>query len=135
PGRFEYDGNLALKPMAAEGRLLVASLPAHAFKAYYADALNIDIRRAFASYRGTVKYAATPTGMNVRLAGDTAVDDFRANSVVLTQAPGSSSTNQLLRWKTLGLRGVQVNMVPGSPVTLDVRETTLSDFFARIIID
>lgn len=135
PGRFEYEGNVALKPIAAEGRLLVASLPAHAFKAYYADALNIDIRRAFASYRGTVKYAATPTGMNVRLAGDTAVDDFRANSVVLTQAPGASSNNQLLSWKTLGLRGVQVNMVPGSPVTLDVRETTLSDFFARIIID
>jgi len=135
PGHFEYDGNLALKPIAAEGRLLVAALPAHAFKAYYADALNIDIRRAFASYRGTVKYAAMSTGMNVRLAGDTAVDDFRANSVVLTQAPGSSSNNQLLSWKTLGLRGVQVNMVPGSPLTLDVRETTLSDFFARIIID
>lgn len=135
PGRFEYDGNVALKPIAAEGRLLVASLPAHAFKAYYADALNIDIRRAFASYRGTVKYAATPTGMNVRLAGDTAVDDFRANSVVLTQAPGSSSNNQLLSWKTLGLRGVQMSMVSGSPATLDVRETTLSDFFARIIID
>lgn len=135
PGRFEYDGNLALKPLAAEGRLLVASLPAHAFKAYYADALNIDIRRAFASYRGTVKYSDTGKGMNVRLAGDTAVDDFRANSAALTQTAGSSSSNQLLSWKTLGLRGVQVNMVPGSPLTLDVRETTLSDFFARVIID
>ncbi|MEJ8809961.1 DUF748 domain-containing protein [Variovorax ureilyticus] len=137
PGRFEYDGNLALKPIAAEGKLTLASLPAHAFKAYYADALNIDIRRAFASYRGTVKYASTPAGMSVRLAGDTAVDDFRANSVILTQAQGqaSSGNRQLLSWKTLGLRGVQVNMVPGAPLNLDVRETTLTDFFARIIID
>jgi len=137
PGRFEYDGNLALKPIAAEGKVTVASLPAHVFKAYYADALNIDIRRAFASYRGTVKYASTPAGMSVRLAGDTAVDDFRANSVVLTQAQGQGSpgNRQLLSWKTLGLRGVQVNMVPGAPLNLDVRETTLTDFFARIIID
>jgi uncharacterized protein involved in outer membrane biogenesis len=135
PGHFEYDGTVALKPVAAEGRLLVASLPAHAFKAYYADALNIDIRRAFASYRGTVKYSATPAGMNVRLVGDTAVDDLRANSVVLTQAPGLSANNQLLSWKTLGLRGLQLNMVPGAPLSLDVRETTLSDFFARVIID
>lgn len=137
PGRFEYDGNLALKPIAAEGKVTIAALPAHVFKAYYADALNIDIRRAFASYRGTVKYASTPAGMSVRLAGDTAIDDFRANSVILTQAQGqaSSGNRQLLSWKTLGLRGVQVNMVPGAPLNLDVRETTLTDFFARVIID
>ncbi|WP_088956710.1 DUF748 domain-containing protein [Variovorax sp. HW608] len=135
PGHFEYDGNLALKPIAAEGKVTVAALPAHVFKAYYADQLNIDIRRAFASYRGTVKYASTPAGMSLRLAGDTAVDDFRANSVILTQAQGSSGNRQLLSWKTLGLRGVQVNMVPGAPLNLDVRETTLTDFFARIIID
>lgn len=135
PGRFEYDGNLVLKPIAAEGRLVLASMPAHAFKAYYADALNIDIRRAFASYRGTVKVATLPAGMSVRLAGDTAIDDFRANSVVLTQAPGLSTNRQLLSWKTLGLRGLEVNMVPGTPLKVDVRETSLSDFFARVIID
>jgi uncharacterized protein involved in outer membrane biogenesis len=135
PGRFEYDGNVVLKPLSAEGKLVVASIPAHAFKAYYADALNIDIRRAFASYRGTVKFATLPAGMSVRLAGDTAVDDFRANSVVLTQAPGLSRNNQLLSWKTLGLRGVQVKLEPGAPLALDVRETALTDFYARVIID
>ncbi|RZL86465.1 MAG: DUF748 domain-containing protein [Variovorax sp.] len=138
-GRFDYKGTVALKPVAADGWLEVAAIPAHAFKAYYADALNIDIRRAFASYRGTVKYAASPTGMNLRLAGDSAVDEFRANSTALTQtqAPttGLSRNSQLLSWKTLGLRGVQVNLAPGAPLALDVRETTLSDFFARVIID
>lgn len=135
PGRFEYDGNVVLKPVSAEGKLTVASVPAHAFKAYYADALNIDIRRAFASYRGTVKFATLPAGMSVRLAGDSAVDDFRANSVVLTQAPGLSRNNQLLSWKTLGLRGVQVKLEPGVPLAVDVRETALTDFYARVIID
>jgi hypothetical protein len=136
PGRFDYKGNVVLKPLAAEGRLEVASFPAHAFKAYYADALNVDIRRAFASYRGTVRYASSPAGMSVKLAGDTALDDFRANSVSLTQSPGfDRNNNQLLSWKTLSLRGLQVSLAPNAPPNVDVRETTLTDFFARVIVD
>ncbi|SCX74286.1 OmpA family protein [Variovorax sp. EL159] len=136
PGRFDYKGNLVLKPLAAEGRLEIASFPAHAFKAYYADALNVDIRRAFASYRGTVHYTTTPAGMSVKLAGDTALDDFRANSVSLTQSPGfDRNNNQLLSWKTLSLRGLQVSMAPNTAPAVDVRETTLTDFFARVIVD
>jgi uncharacterized protein involved in outer membrane biogenesis len=139
-GRFEYDGRVALKPLAAEGRAQITSLPAHAFKGYYADALNIDIRRALASYRGSVKYADTPQGASVQLAGDTAVDDVRANSEALTQgrqegAPTVQGERELLRWKSLGLRGVKLDLKPGAPLSLDVGETTLSDFFARIIID
>ncbi|KWT84366.1 MULTISPECIES: DUF748 domain-containing protein [unclassified Variovorax] len=136
PGRFDYKGTVVLDPVAAEGRLEVASIPAHAFKAYYADALNIDIRRAFASYRGTVKYTAAPAGMSVKLAGDTTLDDFRANSATLTQSAGlANRSNQLLSWKTLSLRGLQVNLVPKAPLAVDVRETALTDFFARVIID
>ncbi|RZI77653.1 MAG: DUF748 domain-containing protein, partial [Variovorax sp.] len=136
PGRFDYKGNVVLKPLAAEGRLEIGAFPAHAFKAYYADALNIDIRRAFASYRGTVRYAQAPAGMSLKLAGDTALDDFRANSVSLTQSPGvDRRTNQLLSWKTLSLRGMQVALAPSAPLAVDVRETALTDFFARVIVD
>ena len=138
PGRFDYKGTVVLKPLAAEGRLEVAAFPAHAFKTYYADALNIDLRRAFASYRGTVRYAALPAGPSLQLAGDSALEDFRANSASLTQseAPGLERGNsQLLSWKTLSLRGMQVGMAPGAPLSVDVRETTLTDFFARVIVD
>lgn len=136
PGRFDYKGNLVLKPVSAEGRLDIGAFPAHAFRAYYGDALNIDIRRAFASYRGTVRFAQAPAGMSLKLAGDTALDDFRANSVSLTQSPGfDRNTNRLLSWKTLSLRGMQVALAPNAPLTLDVRETALTDFFARVIVD
>jgi hypothetical protein len=138
PGKFDYKGQVVLMPLSAEGRLEVSAFPAHAFKAYYGDALNIDIRRAFASYRGTVRYATLPTGMSLKLAGDTAVDDFRANSASLTQSesPGlERGNNQLLSWKTLSLRGLQVDMAPRAPLAVDVRETTLTDFFARVIVD
>jgi hypothetical protein len=96
----------------------------------------VDIRRAFASYRGTVRYASAPAGMSLKLAGDTALDDFRANSVSLTQSPGfDRTTNQLLSWKTLSLRGLQVSLAPNAAPAVDVRETTLTDFFARVIVD
>jgi uncharacterized protein involved in outer membrane biogenesis len=134
-GRFDYKGTVVLKPVSAEGRLEAVSIPAHAFKAYYADALNIDIRRAFATYRGTVKYAATAAGMSLKLAGDTALEDFRANSATLTQSPGAARGNQLLSWKTLSLRGLQVAKAPSTPLSVDVRNTTLTDFFARVIVD
>ena len=138
PGRFDYKGTLTLQPVSAEGRLEIAAFPAHAFKAYYADALNVDIRRAYASYRGSVRFAQTPMGISLKLAGDTVLEDFRANSASLTQsdAPGlERANNQLLSWKALSLRGLQVGMAPGAPLSVDVRETTLTDFFARVIVD
>jgi hypothetical protein len=136
PGRFDYKGNVVLKPLSVEGKLEVASLPAHVLKAYYADALNVDIRRAYVSYRGAVQFAQAPAGIKLTLAGDTALDDFRANSVSLTQSPGfNRESNQLLSWKTLSLRGLQVAMAPAVPLLVDVRETTLTDFFARVIVD
>ncbi|MCU4118760.1 DUF748 domain-containing protein [Variovorax sp. N23] len=138
PGKFDYKGQIVLKPLSAEGRLEVEAFPAHAFKAYYGDVLNIDIRRAFASYRGTVRYEALPAGLSLKLAGDTAIEGFRANSASLTQSqsPGlERANNQLLSWKALSLRGMQVAMVPRAPLTVDVRETTLTDFFARVIVD
>ena len=137
-GRFDYKGNVVLQPLSAEGRLDVSAFPAHAFKAYYADALNIDIRRAFASYKGTVRFANPPAGLSLKLAGDTSLDDFRANSASLTQSdsPGlERGNNQLLSWKTLSLRGLQVAVAPGTPPNVDVRETALTDFFARVIVD
>ncbi len=136
PGRFDYRGTLVLKPLATEGQLDVAGLPAHAFKAYYADALNnVDVRRAYLGYRGTLRYAAAPGGLNLRLAGDTSLEDFRARSATLTQARGIDSSNELLSWKALGLRGLQVTLKPGAAPLVEVKETSLTDFFARVIID
>ncbi|VWX63497.1 conserved hypothetical protein [Burkholderiales bacterium 8X] len=135
-GRFDYKGSIALKPLAAEGQVELVSIPAHAFKAYYADALNIDIRRAFANFKGTVKYAGTPAGMNLALSGDSALEDFRANNPSGAQATGSRDRgNQVLRWKALSLRALKLDMVPKKPVSVSVRETTLTDFFARVIVD
>ncbi|MDB5731374.1 MAG: hypothetical protein JWQ03_1269, partial [Variovorax sp.] len=136
PGRFDYQGTLVLKPLATEGRLDVAGIAVQAFKAYYADALNnVDVRRAYLGYLGTLRYAAMPGGLSLRLAGDTSLEDFRARSATLTQSRGLDGSNELLSWKTLGLRGLQLTLAPGAAPAIDVKEASLTDFFARLIID
>ena len=138
PGRFSYKGKLGLKPMATEGQVDLSSLPVHAFKAYFDEqAPNVDLRRFYLSYRGSLQYAADPAGPKVSLAGDTALEDVRVNSALLAQVggPRESGASRLLSWKSLTLRGVKFNMVPKKPFSLDVRDTAMVDLFARVVID
>lgn len=141
PGTLDFRGTAGLLPLAAQGQLTAADIPLHAFEPYFGDALNIDLLRADASFRGRVRYAQAPAGPSLKVTGDSSLDDFRANSVQLrggqaaVAAPGLQMAEELLSWRALNLRGLDVTMSPGTGTKVDVRETTLSDFFARIIIN
>ena len=163
PGKLDFKGALGLAPVAVRGSLLAERLPAHAFEAYVADALNIELLRADTSFKGQVDFAQAAAGPRLELAGDLALEDFRANTLVGSAAsgagtasvaiagtatsaataslaaPANSSLNttaatseELLSWKALAVRGLQVSMAPGSATNVKVRETALADFFARI---
>ncbi len=145
PGRLEYDGTLGLAPVSAQGQVLATQLPLHAFEPYVADALNVRVVRADGSFKGSVHYAEQPQGAVARVQGDAALDDLRVRSVLLTQGKDAvqddgqplrltAQDNDLLRWKSLGLRGVDVALAPGQATRVEVRETALSDFFARMIV-
>jgi hypothetical protein len=41
----------------------------------------------------------------------------------------------LLNWKVLSLRGLALAIAPGSPTQVDVKETVLSDFYTRLVLD
>ncbi|CAB5661196.1 Uncharacterized protein involved in outer membrane biogenesis [Delftia tsuruhatensis] len=47
---------------------------------------------------------------------------------------GLGLRDELLAWKTLAVRGLDLQMQPAQPLRLSVRETALSDFFARVIV-
>ncbi|RYZ13195.1 MAG: DUF748 domain-containing protein [Comamonadaceae bacterium] len=136
PGRFDYEGRVVLQPLSSEGRLELAAVPVHAFKAYFQEALNnIDVRRAFAGYRGSVRYDGS-AGLSLALEGDASLEDFRARSATLTEARAlGDSGNELLSWKSLALRGVRLSMAEAKAPSVEVKETTLTDFFARVIVD
>lgn len=133
PGRLDYRGTIALAPVAAQGQLQVVRLPVQAFEPYFGDSLNLELVRADASFKGAVRYAQAAGGMNLKVSGDAAVEDLRANSLAATPGPDSKGED-LLNWKALSLRGLDLALEPGKPLNLEVKETALSDFFARLII-
>ncbi len=133
PGRLDYRGTLALGPLATQGQLQAVHLPLHAFEPYFGDALNLELLRADASFKGQLSYADSRTGPQLLVSGDTTLAQLRANSIQ-PGAGGPQLSEELLSWKALSLRGLQLALTPGAATTVDVRETTLSDFFARVIV-
>ena len=126
PGKLDFKGSLGLAPVQAQGQLAMSRLPVQAFEPYFAEAVNIELLRADASFKGRVAYRQTPAGPVAQLTGDAALEDMKAN----TLAP----SEDLLAWKTLNLRGLSVAVDPVKATRVDVKETALTDFFARVIV-
>ena len=126
PGSLDFKGTLGMTPLQAKGQVLMTRLPVQAFEPYFAGALNVELLRADASFKGSVAYRQMPAGPQADVAGDVTLEAFKAN----TLAPGE----ELLAWKTLNVRGLTVALAPAQATRVDVKETVLSDFFARVII-
>ncbi|SFC10768.1 protein of unknown function [Polaromonas sp. OV174] len=126
PGKLDFKGNLGLTPLQALGQLEASRLPLQAFEPYFGGALNIELLRADTSFKGQVAYRQSAAGPQAQVSGDVALESFRAN----TLAP----SEDLLVWKALNVRGLKLALEPGKATRVDVRETVLSDFFARVIV-
>ncbi len=133
PARLAFRGALRLPAVDSasdpglllRGELEAERLPLHALEPYFGDRLNLELLRADASYRGSLNVGLA-SGLTLALAGDLALEDFRAN----TLAP----SEELLNWKSLNLRGLALDISPAKPLRLSVSETVLSDYFARVIV-
>src|SRR5690606_29897816 len=100
-------------------------------------------------FTGDVDLADAQTGLSLGVQGDAALGDVQvrlkplkadaspeagagaANAAAVAQ---TEEAGDLLRWKTLSLRGLVLALAPGQPLALDVRDTALTDFFARVIV-
>jgi uncharacterized protein involved in outer membrane biogenesis len=133
-------------PTSATARLLLKDLPLHLVDPYLHAFVDIDVQKAQTSFKGDVafEHRGNESGPRLRLRGDASIDDFIAASAPL-QAPAADraaaaanealAARQLLNWKLLSLRGIDVALAPGAPAHVAVAETSLTDFFARIVLD
>ncbi len=135
PGRLDVRGQVAMRPLVASGQVEFTQLPLHAFEPYFGEALNVHIGRADTGFKGAVRYAAGANGPTLRVEGDLAIEEFRAQSRPSGAGPGPTGGRELLNWKALNLRGLDVALAPGAATSVNVRETALSDFYARIIVN
>ena len=133
PGRLDYRGTLQVQPLVVQGSVMAGQIPLHAFEPYFGAGLNIELLRADAGFKGDVRYAALANGPSVKVSGDTVLEDFRANGIASNDG-GLKIAEELLNWKSLNLRGLELAISPGTATSVAVKETTLSDFFARVIV-
>ena len=135
PGDVSFKGSLAWAPLAVQGNVLLNQLPLQAIEPYWSDALNIQLLRADAGFKGEVNIAQGPKGFSTKIAGDVSLEELRANSLAGGGTGDLKIAEELLSLKTLSLRGLQVAMAPEEALRVDLKETVLSDFFARVIVD
>lgn len=143
-GSLSYDGSLRLAPLAAQGAVKARDLPLHAFEPYVADLLNVRVLRADGGFAGRVRYEDARGGPRVSVQGDAQLNDLRVRAVRDAEAgqgvkaavvPLSLTGGEdLLHWKVLALRGLDLAMAPGAATQLRVHDTALSDFYARVIV-
>lgn len=89
-GRLSYRGTLGLNPLAARGTVEAVDLPLHALEPYFADALNVELLRADTSFKGTVRDVDSPAGPQLRVSGDTSIEDLRAHSMPVASAASAA---------------------------------------------
>jgi hypothetical protein len=134
PGSLRFDGSLMWDPLLAQGALEAKQFPAQALAPYFLAEWPLDLQRADTSFKGQVRYASLSGGPDVQLSGDAALEEFKLHSA-LKSASGAEQNEELLNWKALSVPGIEFSMSPAKPLHLTLREVSLSDFFARLIIN
>ncbi len=155
PGRLSFKGAAGTEPLSVNGQVDMSHLPMQVADPYVRHLLNLQFVRADTSFKGQVDVTMARDGLAAKLGGNLTVEDFRANGAtqVVTPAAPTAAANdspqlaaavatsttrrgrELLSWKVLNLRGVDVALSPGKAPVASVKETALDDFYARIILN
>ena len=132
PGSLAGRGTASLNPLAVQADVTAHRLPLHAVEPYLANALNVALLRADASFKGRIQVAQKAQGVALQLHGDAQLEDFRADT--LSHAEPFIPAEELLSWKDLSLSGVDLALEPGAATRVEVAQTVLGDFYAKLTL-
>ncbi|OWQ45883.1 hypothetical protein CDL60_18730 [Roseateles noduli] len=132
--KFRWDGQLALAPLKASGRLTAEHLPLHWADPYLDPSIGIHLQRAEGSMRGGFDFTETPKGPSVRAGGELVISDLRLRQARL-QDGRRRSAEELLSWQGLKLGGLRVALAPGGAPDVKIQQAVLDEFYARLIIN
>ncbi|WP_028999119.1 DUF748 domain-containing protein [Azohydromonas australica] len=129
PGRVQWNGRLQLEPLALDGRWRIERLPMHLLQAYAGGALPLHLLHGEAGFDGDVSLALGTDGPRVQLRGDALL-----GGVHVVAARGQTEDDELLSWQSLAFKGLNASVLPGNKPRVELQATTLSDFFARLVV-
>jgi Domain of Unknown Function (DUF748) len=123
--KLAVEGTLALVPLRAEGKFDLAGLQLGAFAPYIEQVLQAIVSGGALSAKGRFSAEVPESGpARVAIRGDAAVAGFASLDKPTSQ--------DLLRWKSLAVRGIDFEL---SPLKVAVDQVTLADFYSRLIVN
>lgn len=132
PGTLSGRGTASLSPVHVQANLAAQRLPMQALAPYLASVAKLDLLRADTSFKGQVDMASQANGLALQVKGDLKLEDLRVDT--LAQSEPFKPAEELLSWKDLSLGGLAVVMQPGQAPQIEVGQTSLSDFFAKLTL-
>jgi len=124
-GKLAIDGSLELAPLRTEAKIELAALQLGAFAPYIEEVLQVVVSSGALSTKGQFSAEARDGGP-MRIG-------YRADASVVNFASLDKATSQeLLRWKSLSVRGIGFEL---APLRVAVDQVTLADFYSRLIVN
>lgn len=133
PGYISYRGAVQWNPVVLQpkGEINLQAIPLHVFAPYLANRITFSTESADTTYKGTLELAITPDGaMRLKTAGDAALNGWNLQTL-----GKKGNYEDLLRWGTLQLPGIDLEISPDKITQLKLKSATLSDFYARVEIN
>ncbi len=118
------EGSVSLNPVLLDGTVEATPIPIRPFEPYFADRVKVTVADGRVSTRGRLSLSIKePAGLQTSYAGDALIGKFSAIEKV--------GAEDLLKWQSLALRDLSVNT---NPLRVRAKRVSLTDFFARILI-
>lgn len=124
-GTLAVSGPVSLDPFSATLKVSGKNLDVLPLRPYFADQLKIAVTSGAASADGTLALQTTKDGtLKITYTGQAAVTKLATID--------KTTTEDFLKWKSLALTGINVDM---SPFRLTIGEVTLADFYSRLVLN
>ncbi|HEX4942813.1 MAG TPA: DUF748 domain-containing protein [Usitatibacteraceae bacterium] len=124
-GRVRLNGVVSARPASADCRIDATALDLVPLRSYFESRTNVILTSGAVDAKGRITYGEAGTsGPQGRFVGDVIVNDFDS-----LDRPGSE---ELVRWKSLGLTGIDVT---SAPFNLALNDVALDGFYARLILN
>lgn len=124
-GQLSVTGGVGLSPLHADLALDLKGVDILPLQPYMTDKVNLLVTRAALSTKGSLQ---VDQGADGGLKGGFKGDVTLGNLATIDKL----SSSDFLRWKSLFVGGVNIQL---APLSLSVDQVALSDFFARVIVD
>lgn len=124
-GHFTAAGGFYISPMEGEVTFELKDADIPLLHPYYADKIAIILTRGNLSVSGTALFGTSPEkGLSASYKGKAMLTDFASVDAV--------NTDDLLKWRSLYFGGIDAKL---EPLSLSVKEISLTDFYSRIIVN